>query len=165
MITPNAMNTISSRSGKPAPDSVSSGMASASATDATPRIPDHHMTTVSRHPIGISSSMSRLACSRLASQVAGNSHSSRTSTTTATIAAAQPSISPHRPDAVRIALCSSSPMSPNATPVTSVSTMDQKVCPASRVITSSASVAYSAMNRAVVSTASTPDPWSSSAST
>lgn len=43
--------------------------------------------------------------------------------------------------------------------------MSQKVCPASRVITSSASVAYSAMNRAVVSTASTPEPWSSSAST
>ncbi len=56
-------------------------------------------------------------------------------------------------------------MSPKATPVTSVSTTSQTVDPASRVMTSSASVAYSARNRAVVSTASTPDPCSSSAST
>ena len=56
-------------------------------------------------------------------------------------------------------------MSPNATPVTNVSTMSQNVCPASRVMTSSASFAYSARNNAVVSTASTPDPCSSSAST
>ncbi|CAM5243933.1 hypothetical protein SALBM311S_12906 [Streptomyces alboniger] len=101
----------------------------------------------------------------MVSQVAGINHSSRTNTTTPTTAAAHPSISAHRPDAVLIALCNSSPISPNATPVTSVSTMFQKVCPASRVSTSSASVAYSARNNAVVSTASTPDPWNSSAST
>ncbi len=46
-----------------------------------------------------------------------------------------------------------------------MSTTSQNVCPASRPSTSSASLAYSARNRAVVSTASTPDPLSSSAST
>ncbi len=56
MITPKAMNTISSRSGNGDPSSISSGIASASATEATPRIPAHHMTTVSRHEVGISSS-------------------------------------------------------------------------------------------------------------
>lgn len=43
--------------------------------------------------------------------------------------------------------------------------MSQKVWLTSRVSTSSGSVAYSARNMAVVRTASTPDPWNSSAST
>ncbi|CAM5732439.1 hypothetical protein STENM223S_09983 [Streptomyces tendae] len=165
MITPKAMKTISSRCGKAAPSSVSSGIASASATEATPRIPAHHMTTVSRQLVGMSSSMSRRACSRWVSQVAGSRYSSRTRTTTTRIAAAQPSSSVQRPEAVRTALCSSSPIRPKATPVTRVSTTSQTVCPPSRVITSSASEAYSARNMAVVRTASTPEPCSSSAAT
>ncbi len=56
-------------------------------------------------------------------------------------------------------------MSPKATPVTRVSTTSQKVRPASRPSTSSASIACSVRKSAVVSTASTPEPWNSSAST
>ena len=47
---------ISSRLGNGEPASVSSGIASTSATEATPRIPAHHMTTVSRQLTGMSSS-------------------------------------------------------------------------------------------------------------
>ena len=56
IITAKAMNTISSRPGNGDPSSVLSGIASARATEATPRIPAHHMTTVSRQDVGISSS-------------------------------------------------------------------------------------------------------------
>ncbi|WP_171115288.1 MULTISPECIES: hypothetical protein [Streptomyces] len=42
--------------------------------------------------------------------MADNNRTSRTSTTTPTIAAGQPSSSPHRPDAVRIASSSASTM-------------------------------------------------------
>ncbi len=54
--TAKAMKRISSRAGKSPPPSMVYGMARASATEATPRIPDHHMMRVSRQLIGMSSS-------------------------------------------------------------------------------------------------------------
>ncbi len=56
MITAKAMKMIWSRPGKGSPASVRKGIARARATETTPRIPAHHITTLSRQLSGISSS-------------------------------------------------------------------------------------------------------------
>ena len=118
------------------------------------------MTTVSRQLSGISSSSPACACSRLGEPGGGQQpqqpYERRPRPTTRR---AQPSISPQRPDAVRIDVVQFEPDQPEG------DAGDERVddrprrC-ARRAVpcTSSASAAYSARNSAVVSTARTPEP-------
>ncbi len=128
--TLNAMKTSRPRSGNASPECRVSGTARASATVATPRIPDHQRTTLSCQLIGVSSSSPER--SFLESQPAGSSHSSRTSTTTAITTAASPSMLVQPAPASFRTVASSSPISPKATPVMRISTISQKALPTSR---------------------------------
>ncbi len=125
-----AMKTSRPRSGKSAPECRVSGMASARATVATPRMPDHQRTTLSFQLNGVSSS-SPLR-SFFDSQPAGSSQSSRTRTTTTITTAASP-MKPVQPRPASLStVASSRPIRPKATPVIRISTTSQKALPTSR---------------------------------